>query len=59
MLTAIYIVALTFTATPSTLTAAITIAFKLKTIAFKLKTVLLNRVTIYKLLDSLDVIKLT
>jgi len=58
MLAAIYAVAPTFTAAPSTLIAATTIAFKLKTVAFKPKTVLPNRVTIYKLLDSLDVAKL-
>jgi len=58
MLAAIYAVALTFIAAPSTLTAATTIAFRLKTVAFKLKTVLPNRVTIYRLLDSLDVAKL-
>jgi len=58
MLTAIYAVAPTFTTTPSTLIAATTIAFKLKTVAFKLKTVLPNRVTIYRLLDSLNVAKL-
>jgi len=58
MLIAIYIVALTFTTAPSTLTAATTIAFKPKTVAFKPKTVLPNRVTIYRLLDSLNVVKL-
>jgi len=51
MLTAIYAVALMFTAALSTLTAAITVASKPKT-------VLLNKVTIYKLLDSLNVAKL-
>ena len=58
MLAAIYIVALTITAAPSTLIAATTVAFKLKTVASKLKTVLLNKVTIYRLLDSLNVAKL-
>jgi len=58
MLAATYIIALTFTATPSTLIAATTVAFKLKTVTFKPKTVLPNRVTIYRLLDSLNVAKL-
>jgi len=58
MLTAIYIVAPIFIAAPSTLIAATTIAFKLKTVASKPKTVLPNRVTIYKLLNSLNVAKL-
>jgi len=58
MLAAIYTIALIFIAAPSTLTATTTIAFKLKTVTFKPKTVLPNKVTIYKLLDSLDVAKL-
>jgi len=59
MLAAIYTVAPTFTATPSTLIAATTVAFRLKTVASRPKTVLPNRVTIYRLLDSLNVAKLT
>jgi len=58
MLTAIYAVALIFIAAPSTLTAATIITFKLKTVASKPKTVLPNRVTIYRLLNSLNVAKL-
>jgi len=58
MLAAIYAIALTFTAAPSTLIAAIIVAFKFKTVASKLKIVLPNRVTIYRLSNSLNVAKL-
>ena len=58
MLIAIYIIALIFIAAPSTLITATIIAFRLKTVASKPKTVLPNRITIYRLLDSLNVAKL-
>jgi len=51
MLAAIYTIAPMFIAAPSTLIAA-------TTVASKPKTVLPNRVTIYRLLDSLDVAEL-
>jgi hypothetical protein len=51
MLVATYVAALAFTATLGTLTAA-------TIVASKPKTVLSNRVTIYSLLNSLDITKL-
>jgi hypothetical protein len=51
MLLATYVIALTFTAVPSTFIAA-------TTLTSRPETVLSNRVTIYGLLSSLDVTKL-
>ena len=59
MLIATYAAALTFTATPSLFIAATTVTSEPKTAALRPETVLFNKVTIYGLLDSLDVAKLT
>ena len=58
MLVATYAAALTFTAAPSPLIAATTVTSEPETATLKPEIVLSNKVTIYRLSDSLDVAKL-
>ena len=58
MLIAIYVIALAVTAASSILIVATIVAFRLETVTLRLEIVLSNKVTIYKLLNSLNVTKL-